>query len=139
MPRKKASEVQVENVQNENTHRSELYQMINGFAKSKGINVQDVLDIFSDEINKAINRDIDPEAEIILEIDDANEEIFVYNLNKLVLSDEEYANWETEMKYDSVADVEKMKTIYLVKISDAKKVDPEIEEGDSFKEEINFD
>ncbi|MXR39166.1 transcription termination/antitermination protein NusA, partial [Mycoplasma hyorhinis] len=36
-------------------------------------------------------------------------------------------------------DVEKMKTIYLVKISDAKKVDPEIEEGDSFKEEINFD
>ncbi|TNK89381.1 hypothetical protein C4M83_05670, partial [Mycoplasmopsis pullorum] len=75
MPRKKASEVQVENVQNENTHRSELYQMINGFAKSKGINVQDVLDIFSDEINKAINRDIDPEAEIILEIDDANEEI----------------------------------------------------------------
>ncbi|TNK83622.1 transcription termination/antitermination protein NusA [Mycoplasmopsis pullorum] len=139
MPRKKSSEVQVENVQNENTHRSELYQMINGFAKSKGINVQDVLDIFSDEINKAINRDIDPEAEIILEIDDANEEIFVYNLNKLVLSDEEYANWETEMKYDSVADVEKMKTIYLVKISDAKKVDPEIEEGDSFKEEINFD
>lgn len=108
------------------------YLIAQGYAKKFNISLEEILKIFAFEATKAINRDIDPDAEILFELDEENQEIFTYNINGEVVED--------SFEFDDISETQlDIQRITFIKLSDAKKVDKKAKEGDTgFKVRFEF-
>lgn len=104
------------------------YVVAKGYSVQNRMTIQEVVGIIADETTKAINRDLDPEAEIIFEIDDEKEQVKILNLNMSVVED--------EFEFESEKDVQH---ISFVTISEAKNIYPDVKIDDVIKWEISFD
>lgn len=107
--------------------KKDWYKVIKGYALSNNLTKEEVCEIFSQETTKAINRDIDPEAEIIFELDNDEEKVIIFNNNMEVVED----NFEFESENDP-------ERISFITISEASKLHPNCEVGDVVKYTIDF-
>ncbi|VEU76346.1 NusA N-terminal domain-containing protein [Mycoplasmopsis columboralis] len=102
-----------------------------GYSEKHQISLEETLGIFSFETTKAVNKDIDPEANIVFSLDLTNEEVLIHNLNGEVVEDD----FEFEDSEES-SDIQRLSFIPL---SEAKKVNPKVQEGESFSILIDFE
>ncbi len=79
---------------------------------------------------RIVQKNIDPEANIVFEIDEDNKEVHVYNTEAIVVEDSEF---------ESVSDAEKVSLmLYNVPLSDAKKVKSDAQIDDLIKIEVDL-
>lgn len=106
-----------------NKRKNDTLQLINFISKSKTLDKEIIISFLLKSIQRIVNSQLDPDANITLEIIDNN--LVLTNLNKLVISDdEEYIN-------DS-----KVVDIHL---SEAREIDPNIKVGDTIASQVSFD
>lgn len=106
-----------------NKRRSDVLELINFISKTKNYNKELIISFLLNSIKRIINSQLDPEAEITLEV--INNELILTNLKKLVIPDDE------EYKGDS--------KVIDIHLSEAQKINPDIKEGDTIASQINFD
>nr|WP_307910336.1 NusA N-terminal domain-containing protein [Mycoplasmopsis bovis] len=86
------------------------YEIIKGYNEKEKIDFSILASIFSEEVTRIVQKNIDPEANIVFEIDEDNKEVHVYNTEAIVVEDSEF---------ESVSDAEKVSLIlYNVPLSD---------------------
>nr|WP_307928731.1 NusA N-terminal domain-containing protein [Mycoplasmopsis bovis] len=87
------------------------YEIIKGYNEKEKIDFSILASIFSEEVTlELFKKNIDPEANIVFEIDEDNKEVHVYNTEAIVVEDSEF---------ESVSDAEKVSLmLYNVPLSD---------------------
>nr|WP_307908802.1 NusA N-terminal domain-containing protein [Mycoplasmopsis bovis] len=86
------------------------YEIIKGYNEKEKIDFSILASIFSEEVTRIVQKNIDPEANIVFEIDEDNKEVHVYNTEAIVVEDSEF---------ESVSDAEKVSLmLYNVPLSD---------------------
>lgn len=106
-----------------NRNRNDILDLIKFISNSKNIDKELVISFLKNSIKRIINSQLDPDADITLEI--IENQLILTNLNKLVIADEE------EYHQDS-----KVVDIHL---SDAQKINPSIKIGQTVSSVISFD
>lgn len=114
-----------------NQYAKDLYNLLIGYNKNEKINLEKLIDIFNNEFTRIWQTKIDPEIEIKFEIDQEKEEVYMFNENALVLSDEDYKTEEKTNNDDSWK-------VYSISLDEAKKIKKDAEPGDSVRKEINL-
>lgn len=107
----------------QNERRKDILELINIVSTTKNIDKKIIIGFLKNSIQRIINSQLDPDAEITLDIVD--NELILTNLKKLVIDDEE------EYKGDS-----KVVDIHL---SEAREIDPTITVGETIASKISFD
>lgn len=107
--------------------KKDWYKVIKGYALSNNLTKEEVCEFFSQETTKAINRDIDPEAEIVFDLDNDEEKVIIFNNNMEVVED--------DFEFESEIDPER---ISFITISEASKLHPNCQVGDVVKYTIDF-
>ncbi len=88
-------------------NKKNILELINFVSRTKNIDRKIIIDFLKNSIQRIVNSQLDPDAEITLEIKD--DELILMNLKKMVISDEE------EYKNDSeIVDIPKY-FFYFVK------------------------
>ncbi|WP_427909824.1 transcription termination/antitermination protein NusA [Mycoplasmopsis bovis] len=106
------------------------YEIIKGYNEKEKIDLSILASIFSEEVTRIVQKNIDPEANIVFEIDEDNKEVHVYNTEAIVVEDSEF---------ESVSDAEKVSLmLYNVPLSDAKKVKSDAQIDDLIKIEVDL-
>ncbi|UVD81809.1 transcription termination/antitermination protein NusA [Mycoplasma iguanae] len=98
-----------------------IFKIIDEISNFRKIEKTVVEDIFKEAIIKTFHKKIDADAEIEVEIDEESKTFNIFNKNAIVVSDEEY-----EEQDDLLNNV-------LVGLTEAKKIDANLEEGDVFE------
>lgn len=124
---KKISDVNETFINKSELIKKDWYKVIKGYALSNNLSKEEVCDFFSQETTKAINRDIDPEAEIIFELDNDEEKVIIFNKNMEVVED--------DFEFLSENDPER---ISFITISEASTLHPNCNVGDIVKYTIDF-
>ena len=104
-------------------NKKNILELINFVSRTKNIDRKIILDFLRNSIQRIVNSQLDPDAEITLEIKD--DELILTNLKKMVISDDE------EYKNDS--------EIVDIHLSKAQEIDPNAKIGDTIAEKISFD
>lgn len=107
----------------QNERRKDILELINIVSTTKNIDKKIIIGFLKNSIQRIINSQLDPDAEITLDIVD--NELILTNLKKLVIDDEE------EYKGDS-----KVVDIHL---SEAREINPTITVGETIASKISFD
>ncbi|WP_022935275.1 NusA N-terminal domain-containing protein [Mesomycoplasma moatsii] len=107
----------------QNERRKDILELINIVSTTKNIDKKIIIGFLKNSIQRIINSQLDPDAEIALDIVD--NELILTNLKKLVIDDEE------EYKGDS-----KVVDIHL---SEAREINPTITVGETIASKISFD
>lgn len=110
------------NVKN-NQRRKEILDLIKFLSNTKKIDINIIIGFLKNSIQRIVNSQLDPDAEINLSIE--NDELILTNQNKLIIEDDE------EYKGDS-----KVVDIHL---SEAQKINPNAKVGDTIASRISFD
>lgn len=106
------------------------YEIIKGYNEKEKIDFSILASIFSEEVTRIVQKNIDPEANIVFEIDEDNKEVHVYNTEAIVVEDSEF---------ESVSDAEKVSLmLYNVPLSAAKKVKSDAQIDDLIKIEVDL-
>ncbi|MEE3928553.1 transcription termination/antitermination protein NusA [Mycoplasmopsis ciconiae] len=103
------------------------YLVAKGYSNKQGLSVQDICEILGSEITKTITRDIDPEAEIIFELDDAKEEAIISNLNMQVVANDFEFLGEDDLSH-----------ISFITLAQAQEHYPDVQVDDFVKMPIDF-
>lgn len=106
-----------------NKRRNDALELINIISKTKNTDQEVIVSFLLNSIKRIIHSQLDPDAEITLEVID--NQLILTNHNKLVVSDNE------EYKDDS--------QVVDIHLSEAQKIDPNIKEGDRISSLISFD
>ena len=101
----------------------DILELINFVSSTKNIDINVIIGFLKNSIQRIVNSQLDPDAEITLEIVD--NQLILTNNNKLVIDDEE------EYKGDS-----KVVDIHL---SEAQQINPTITVGETIASRISFD
>ncbi|UUD35327.1 transcription termination/antitermination protein NusA [Mycoplasmopsis caviae] len=101
------------------------YQILNGYFEKEKLPMNEVVQIFSVETTRIINKLIDPDAEIVFEIDEAKQEVSIYNNNVCVTK--EPTDLESPESLISFVDYDEVHSI-----------NSKIKEGDIIKWEIDL-
>lgn len=104
-------------------NKKNILELINFVSRTKNIDRKIILDFLKNSIQRIVNSQLDPDAEITLEIKD--DELILTNLKKMVISDDE------EYKNDS--------EIVDIHLSKAQEIDPNAKIGDTIAAQISFD
>lgn len=107
------------------------YIIAKGYAEKHQISLEEILEIFSFETTKAVNKDIDPEANIVFSLDEANQEVLIHNLNGEVV--------ENDFEFEDSEDGLDIQRISFISLDEAKKVSSKVSEGDSFSILLDFE
>ncbi|WP_029513693.1 transcription termination/antitermination protein NusA [Mycoplasmopsis primatum] len=106
------------------------YEIIKGYNEKEKLPLDKLLAIFSEEVNRIVQKNIDPEVNIVFELNEEAQEIHIYNTEALVISDEE---WDTYTENEKIA-----LGIFNIPLSLAKKVQKGANVNDSIKIEIDL-
>ncbi len=104
-------------------NKKNILELINFVSTTKNIDRKIIIDFLRNSIQRIVNSQLDPDAEITLEIKD--DELILSNLKKMVISDDE------EYKNDS--------EIVDIHLSKAREIDPNAKIGDTVASQITFD
>ena len=104
-------------------NKKNILELINFVSRTKNIDRKIIIDFLRNSIQRIVNSQLDPDAEITLEIKD--DELILTNLKKMVISDDE------EYKNDS--------EIVDIHLSKAQEIDPNAKIGDTIAAQISFD
>lgn len=104
-------------------NKKNILELINFVSRTKNIDRKIIIDFLRNSIQRIVNSQLDPDAEITLEIKD--DELILTNLKKMVISDDE------EYKNDS--------EIVDIHLSKAQEIDPNAKIGDTIASQISFD
>ncbi|VEU78324.1 transcription termination/antitermination protein NusA [Mycoplasmopsis columbinasalis] len=110
----------------EREYSKKMYGAIKAYSDSMKLPLEQMVELFSEEITNIINKKIDPEANIVLEIDPKKEQILTYNTNTLVVEDEAFDPEDYAQ------------AIYNVPLSKALKVDKKAQVDDEIKVRVNL-
>ncbi|QYR08844.1 transcription termination/antitermination protein NusA [Mycoplasmopsis agalactiae] len=106
------------------------YEIIKGYNEKEKLELSVLADIFSEEVTRIVQKNIDPEANIVFEIDEENKEVHVYNTEAIVVDDSEF---------DDLSEADKVSLmLYNVPLSVAKKVKNDANVDDTIKIEIDL-
>lgn len=106
------------------------YLIIKGLNEKEKYPLDKLLTIFQDEVSRLIQKNIDPDTEIVFELDEPNEEIKLFNNNTSIVSDEEFKE---------LFEVDPVHKLIFISESEAKKIDPKhAHAGDTIKAEIDL-
>lgn len=120
MPRKSKTEAQ------ETFNASKAwYQILIGYFEKEKLPIEEVIKIFSEETTRIINKILDPNAEIVFELDKEKQEVHIFNNKTCVSKDEEL-----------LLDLENQ--ISFVGYKEAKVRMPKVKEDDEIKWEIDL-
>ncbi|WP_036451743.1 NusA N-terminal domain-containing protein [Mycoplasma buteonis] len=111
-----------------------LFQMIEGYAEKFKLSFEDVLALFEEETAKAVNRDIDKEAEIVLEANKDTQRIAIINRNVTVV-DNEYDF--DDLNEEKQTDVQRL--MYITEEDARGILGQDVTEGDTVEVALNFD
>ncbi|WP_426460954.1 NusA N-terminal domain-containing protein [Mycoplasma hafezii] len=112
----------------------DLFEMIQGYANTFKLPFEKVLEIFEDETAKAVNRDIDKEAEIKLVADQDAKRVAITNQNIEVVADDfEFSDLED----DKPSDVQRV--TFITETDALKQTGKKHSEGDIISASLNFD
>ncbi|WP_027120733.1 transcription termination/antitermination protein NusA [Mycoplasmopsis lipofaciens] len=100
------------------------FKVIMEYKNKNNFELNDLIQVFNDEANKIINNKIDPEAEIVFELDEEKQLVHIYNTNMEVVDNEE------EITPDEI--------VSKVHLADAKKIQKKAQIGDLIKFEIDI-
>lgn len=107
----------------ESQNKKNILELINFISTTKNIDKSIIINFLKNSIQRIVNSQLDPDAEITLEIVD--NELSLTNLKKLVIADdEEYSN-------DS--------EIVDIHLSQAQQIKPDAKIGDTIESKITFD
>ncbi|MBD5423377.1 MAG: hypothetical protein HDR43_02690 [Mycoplasma sp.] len=106
-----------------NQNKKNILELINFVSTTKNIDRKVIIEFLRNSIQRIVNSQLDPDAEITLEIKD--NELILTNLKKMVIPDEE------EYKNDS-----EIVDIHLTK---AREINPNAKIGDTIESQISFD
>lgn len=109
---------------NHKEEQNELYKIIELYEKNEKIKAEDFIEMFEGSLTRILAKDIDPEIEIKLEINRKDKIANIYNINGEVVEDNEAQDLAT--------------STFLIGITEAKKIDSNIQIGDKFKILINL-
>ncbi|WP_277871852.1 transcription termination factor NusA [Metamycoplasma hominis] len=106
----------------------EIYKQIYNLSQIKKIDQAEVVEAFKNTVTKLITETYDEEADLEFIFDQENDNFAIINHNKVVVG-------------DPITSEEKDRLTRCIEIplSDAKKIDPNAEIGDSLSQEINFE
>ncbi|MGC7160085.1 transcription termination factor NusA [Metamycoplasma hominis] len=106
----------------------EIYKQIYNLSQIKKIDQAEVVEAFKNTVTKLITETYDEEADLEFIFDQENDNFAIINHNKVVVG-------------DPITSEEKDRLTRCIEIplSDAKKIDPNVEIGDSLSQEINFE
>ncbi|UUM19838.1 MULTISPECIES: NusA N-terminal domain-containing protein [unclassified Mycoplasma] len=107
------------------------YLIATGYANKHQISLPEVLEIFSFETTKAINKDIDPEAQIVFTLDEKNEEVIISNINGEVV--------ENDFIFEDTKEALDIQRISFIPLAQARKINPKVSEGDNFAILFDFE
>ncbi|WP_051590844.1 NusA N-terminal domain-containing protein [Mycoplasmopsis felifaucium] len=106
------------------------FQIIKGLVEKEDIPMDKLIKVLQDEVTRIIQKHLDPEAEIVFELDEEKEEVRVYNLKAPVVSDE---------YYEELVSLDPTNSLIYVSESEAKNIDPEnCQDGDEVKVKIDL-
>lgn len=104
-------------------NKKNILELINFVSTTKNIDRKIIIYFLKNSIQRIVNSQLDPDAEITLEIKD--NELILTNLKKMVIADDE------EYKNDS--------EIVDIHLSKAQEIDPNAKIGDTIASQITFD
>ncbi len=102
-----------------------ILDIINFVSKSKNIDRKVIVGFLRNSIQRIVNSQLDPDAEISLDIDDEKNELVLMNQKKLVISDDE--------------EYEKDSKVVDIHLSEAQQINPTITIGETIASRIYFD
>ncbi|WP_338822682.1 NusA N-terminal domain-containing protein [Mycoplasmopsis felifaucium] len=106
------------------------FQIIKGLVEKEDIPMDKLIKVLQDEVTRIIQKHLDPEAEIVFELDEEKEEVRVYNLKAPVVSDE---------YYEELVSLDPTNSLIYVSETEAKNIDPEnCHDGDEVKVKIDL-
>ncbi|MBZ4204206.1 NusA N-terminal domain-containing protein [Mycoplasma tauri] len=106
------------------------YQIIHGLNEKEKFPIDKLIEIFSEEVNRIVQKNIDPEANIVFELNQDKEEIRIFNTEAIVISDNDMA----DIMFDDPITVK----FFNISLSEAKKINKSVEVGDTVKIEIDL-
>lgn len=104
-----------------------IFKFINEIAIMRKIDPKLIVETFKDVVIKTIEKKIDPDADIQIDIDLEKKEIKAVNNATWVVSDEE-----------ALTQDEKLNDIFSIGITEAKTIDPEVEEYGEVRKEFSI-
>ncbi|VEU70590.1 NusA N-terminal domain-containing protein [Mycoplasmopsis glycophila] len=116
------------------TYETSIYEMIDGYAKNNKLSFETVLELFNEQTSKAINKDIDAEADIIFIPNHETKRVSIFNKNvEVVANDFEFEDKDEEKHTD-------VQRITFITIDDAKQQTGEDhQEGDVISAWLDFE
>ncbi len=99
--------------------------LIKFISKSKEMNINDIVQFLLNAIERIVHSQLDPDAKLTLIIDKDKNRLVLINKSKIVISDEE--------------EYEKESNLIDIKLSEALLLDPTVKIGDKIAAEIKFD
>ncbi|MEA4191019.1 NusA N-terminal domain-containing protein [Mycoplasma sp. 2248] len=113
----------------------QLFKYIELQAEGLNSPFEEVLELFRSETQKAITKQVDPNAEIQFEVDFDNKAVNMFNLNGEVIEDEEISE-DDEPQVLSEDDA--LAKIYTIPLSEARKNDSNVQVDDVVRIQFKF-
>ncbi|WP_029608543.1 hypothetical protein [Mycoplasma simbae] len=111
-----------------------FYDIVKSFEKNQGLNLQDIVNAFSEETTKILSK-IDPEVVVEYHLDEQNKTLTPILKSISVISDEEAEEYENSSE-ESLNKV--LMLISFISLKDAHKINKELQEGDTIERELDL-
>ncbi|MCU9934516.1 hypothetical protein NWE61_05420 [Mycoplasmopsis felis] len=113
------------------SENSDWYKVISGFALTHRLDFEVILKILESETEKALQRDINPDAEVVFIADHKKEVVLTIIKNGIVVEDE-------EIEFDENSDEPNPQRLIDIPLSQARIKNPEIQVDDLAEIEFDF-